>query len=285
MIRAKHNRRVNHELKFVQQTMGQIPDAGQLKILVPRHDEKKSRIATLTIRHASFDREGCRGNLGISNRGVDFPPPINRAKSFQHKSVSLNVIYALEKNPNPEEKAIQWLLLTTLEVKSFDQAIRYLRWYTYRWLIERYHYVLKSGCRIEQLQLKTAERIKKALATYTIVAWRLLWLTYEARTNPDLPCDTILENHEWQSLYCHFHGFPLVKEPPSIEQAVIWIARLAMQRGLGGFPHERLHQDGGFLARRHDGFPEVKTLWKGLQRLHDIAFSWKLLHSSENRSF
>ena len=44
-------------------------------------------------------------------------------------------------------------------------------------------------------------------------------------------------------------------------------------------------QDGGFLARRHDGFPGVKTLWKGLQRLHDIAFSWKLLHSSENRSF
>ena len=134
--------------------MGQIPDAGQLKILVPRHDEKKSRIATLTIRHASFDREGCRGFLGISNRGVDFPPPINRAKSFQHKSVSLNVIYALEKNPNPEEKAIQWLLLTTLEVKSFDQAIRYLRWYTYRWLIERYHYVLKSGCRIEQREGK-----------------------------------------------------------------------------------------------------------------------------------
>ena len=247
--------------------MRQVPDAGKLEISVPRHDEQKSRNATLTIRHASFD----------------FPPPINRAKSFQDKSVSLNVISASENNPNPEEKAIQWVLLTTLEVKSFDQAIRYLRWYTYRWLIERYHYVLKSGCRIEQLQLKTAERIKKALATYTIVAWRLLWLTYEARTNPDLPCDTILEIHEWQSLYCHFHGFPLVKEPPSIEQAVIWIARLAMQRGLGGFPHERLHQEGGFLARRHDGFPGVKTLWRGLQRLHDIASGWKLLHSFEKQ--
>ena len=251
LIRAKHNRRINHELKFVQEAMEQTPDAGQLKMLIPLNDEKKSRTATLTIRHASFD----------------FPPPINRAKSFQHKSVSLNVISALEDNPNPEEKAIQWLLLTTLKVENFDQAVCYLRWYTYRWLIERYHYVLKSGCRIEQLQLKTAERIKKALATYTIVAWRLLWLTYEARTNPDLPCDTILEIHEWQSLYCHFHGFPLVKEPPSIEQAVIWIARL-----------------GGFLARRHDGFPGVKTLWKGLQRLHDIASSWKLLHSFENRS-
>ena len=114
--------------------------------------------------------------------------------------------------------------------------------------------------------LKTTQRIKKALATYTIVAWRLLWLTYHARDNLHLPCDTILEQDEWQSLYCHFQGFPLAKEPPSIQQAVIWIARL-----------------GGFLARNHDGFPGVKTLWRGLQRLHDIASTWKLLHSSQNQ--
>lgn len=174
------------------------------------------------------------------------------------------MISALEENPHPEVTPIQWLLLTTLTVNNFDQAICYLRWYTYRWLIERYHYVLKSGCRIEQLQLETAERIKKALATYAIVAWRLLWLTYQARQNPELPCDTILETHEWQSLYYHFHGFlPPVSEPPSIKQAVNWIAQL-----------------GGFLARRHDGLPGVKTIWRGLQRLHDIASTWKLLHSS-----
>lgn len=205
----------------------------------------------MTIRHASFN----------------FPPPINRAKSFKHKSVTLNVISAIEENSNPEVAPIQWLLLTTLSVNNFAQVICYIRWYTYRWLIERYHYVLKSGCRIEQLQLKTAERIKKALATYTIVAWRLLWLTYQSRQNPNLPCDTILETHEWQSLYCHFRGFPLTKEPPSMKQAVIWIAQL-----------------GGFLGRRHDDFPGVKTLWKGLQRLHDIASTWKLLHSPQNQN-
>ena len=54
-------------------------------------------------------------------------------------------------------------------------------------------------------------------------------------------------------------------EPPSIQQAVIWIAQL-----------------GGFLARKHDGFPGVKTLWRGLQRLHDIASTWKLLYSSNH---
>ncbi len=126
LIRAKHNRRVNHELKFVQKAIAQIPSTGQLKISVPRQDEKKSRTATLTIRYASFD----------------FPPPINRAKSFNHQSVTLNVISALEENPNPEVTPIQWLLLTTLKVNNFDRAICYIRWYTYRWLIERYHYVL-----------------------------------------------------------------------------------------------------------------------------------------------
>ncbi|MEY2831730.1 MAG: hypothetical protein RLZZ574_988, partial [Cyanobacteriota bacterium] len=148
-----------------------------------------------------------------------------------------------------------------------EQAVRCIRWYTYRWLIERYHYVLKSGCRIEQLQLKNAERIKKALATYSIVAWRLLWLTYQARQNPNLPCDTVLEKYEWQSLYCHFQGYPLSKDPPTLQQAIIWISQL-----------------GGFLARRHDGFPGVKTLWRGLQRLHDIASTWKSLHPSKNQN-
>ena len=250
LIRAKHNRRVYHELKFVREAMRQVPDAGQLEISVPRHDAKKSRNATLSIRYASFD----------------FSPPINRAKSFKRESVTLNVISATEENPPTEVKPITWFLLTSLELNNFEQATGCIRWYTYRWLIERYHYVLKSGCRIEQLQLKSAERIKKALATYTIVAWRLLWLTYHTRDNPHLPCDTILEQDEWQSLYCHFQGFPLAEEPPSLQQAMIWIARL-----------------GGFLARNHDGLPGVKTLWRGLQRLNDIASTWKLLHSSQNQ--
>ena len=251
LIRAKHNRRVNHELKFVKEAIGQIPGAGQLTISLPRQEKKTSRTANLTIRYASFD----------------FPPPINRAKSFKHQSVTLNVISATEENPPTQQKPITWLLLTSLKVNDFEQATCYIRWYTYRWLIERYHYVLKSGCRIEQLQLKTAERIKKALATYSIVAWRLLWLTYQARENPDLPCDTILDKCEWQSLCCHFDSFPLPQQPPSIKQVVTWIAQL-----------------GGFLARRHDAFPGVKTLWQGLQRLHDIASTWRLIHSSKNLS-
>jgi hypothetical protein len=136
-----------------------------------------------------------------------------------------------------------------------------LRWYSYRWLIERYHYVLKSGCRLEQLQLESAERIHRALATYSIVAWRLLWITYLARYHPDCPADTVLETQEWQALYCTIHNTPLPPEsPPPLHTCVRWIARL-----------------GGFLGRKHDGEPGVKTIWQGLRRLHDITQTWLLV--------
>ncbi len=128
-------------------------------------------------------------------------------------------------------------------------------------MIERYHYVLKSGCRLEQLQLETSDRIHRALATYTIVAWRLLWITYQARYCPDTPADTVLATYEWQSLYCTIHKTPLPpSSPPSLNTCVRWIAQL-----------------GGFLARKGDGEPGVKTLWQGLRRLHDIAQTWLLL--------
>ena len=246
LIRAKHNRRINHELKLVKEAMAQTPSSGQLVISVPRKDEQPSREANLTISYASFT----------------FPAPSNRPKTAAPEQITLNVISAQEENPPTGQKPINWLLLTTLDLQNFEQAVRCILWYTYRWLIERYHYVLKSGCRIEHLQLETADRIKKALATYAIVAWRLLWLTYQARQNPELPCDTILETYEWQSLYCHVHNVSLpIAQPPSLKQAVIWIAQL-----------------GGFLARKHDGFPGVTTLWRGLARLHDIASTWKRLH-------
>lgn len=157
---------------------------------------------------------------------------------------------------------MSWLLLTTLPVSTYQEAMQCLQWYSYRWLIERYHFVLKSGCNLEKLQLEDGQRIHRALSTYSIVASRLLWLTYQARENPDASCVGVLEAHEWQSLYCTVHQTPIPPaSPPTLQEAVRWIAQL-----------------GGFLGRTQDGEPGVKTLWRGLRRLTDIANTWKLLH-------
>jgi hypothetical protein len=250
LIRATHNRRVKRNAEALQverlhQVMRQTPACGQLTLELRRHPEREARRATLTLRTTS----------------LEFQPPSTHLERECLEPVNLQVILAVEDNPPPDVEPVCWLLLTTLAVSGFEDVVECLRWYSYRWLIERYHYVIKSGCRLEQLQLETSDRIHRALATYTIVAWRLLWITYQARYSPDAPADTVLATHEWQSLYCTIHQTPQPpSSPPSLNTCVRWIAQL-----------------GGFLARKGDGEPGVRTIWQGLRRLHDIAQTWLLL--------
>jgi hypothetical protein len=195
---------------------------------------------------------------------IELQPPQQHPQLASLQPIIVQVILAQEENPPTGVEPINWLLLTTLAIASVADVVQYLRWYSYRWLIERYHYVLKSGCRVEQLQLESAARLQRALATYVIVAWRLLWITYQARAFPDQPADSVLAPHEWQALYCRIHKTPIpAKTPPTVHTCVRWIAQL-----------------GGFLGRKRDGEPGVKTLWRGLRRLHDIALTWQLSHSS-----
>ncbi len=109
---------------------------------------------------------------------------------------------------------------------------------------------LKSGCRLEKLQLETAERLERALALYCIVAWRLLHLTYLARNTPDASCEVVFQTYEWQALHAFTHKAKL----------------------------------GGFLARKSDGEPGVQTIWRGLRRLDDLASMWLLLHSPPSQA-
>jgi hypothetical protein len=131
---------------------------GELTLELQRTPKRKPRTATLAVRFTTLELQ----------------PPQQHPQRSNLKPVQVQVVWAMEEMPPVGEKAIAWLLLTTLEVTSFGQAERCLRWYSYRWLIERYHYTLKSGCRLEQLQLERADRLERALATYAIVAWRLL---------------------------------------------------------------------------------------------------------------
>lgn len=244
LIRATHNRRVDHEAKYLWKAIRESPVLGEMTVEIGRRGDQPPREATLTIRVAS-----------LSIR----PPALANGKASL-QPIPVYMVLAEESAAPSGVKPVCWLLLATFPVETFQDAIRCVRHYSCRWLIERYHFVLKSGCGMEKLQLERADRIHRALATYCIVAWRLLWLTYEARYDPDSSCDRVLETYEWQSLYCYFHktSVPPIT-PPSLHEAVVLIARL-----------------GGFLARRRDGEPGVKTIWRGLRRLHDIASGWQL---------
>jgi hypothetical protein len=246
LIRGTHNRRVAATAKYLWATVQAQPVRGQFTLEFRRRAEQPARQVRLTVRTAT----------------VTLQPPRHHLKRTQLTPVSLNVIWVMEAPPPRTRTPICWLLLTTLPIDTWEQVRQCILWYSYRWLIEQYHFVYKSGCHLEDLQLETAERLHRALATYSLVAWRLLWLTYEARRNPVASCEQVLERAEWQALYAKLHATTETpRMPPTLHQAVRWIAQL-----------------GGFLARRSDGEPGVKTIWQGLRRLSDLTEMWQLHH-------
>jgi hypothetical protein len=150
--------------------------------------------------------------------------------------------------------------LTSLPVESVEEAFEKVQWYKCRWLIERFHYILKNGCQIEKVRLEDVERIKRLISINSIVAWRIGWITYEGSNNSKESCEKILSNEEWALLYCVVNETQdIPKRPPTIEEAVIMIAKL-----------------GGFRARKSDGNPGVKVIWRGLQKLSSIMIGWQM---------
>ena len=95
---------------------------------------------------------------------------------------------------------IHWKLLTDLPVADLPAAIEKLQWYAQRWKIETFHKVLKSGCRVEEAKLRTAERLTNLIAVFCIVAWRVFWLTMVNRTNPNSMAETAFTTTEIEIL-------------------------------------------------------------------------------------
>jgi len=244
LIRASWNRCVNTPQRYVWDTVAVQPVAAQLVLHVPRRGAQPARQATLALRL-------CPLTL--------FPPKHRKAERLP--GVDLWVVQVCEVAPPAEAEPIEWLLLTTVAVESVDDAIERVQWYSCRWGIEVWHRILKSGCRLEARQFQKAERLHRALALYSVLAWRIFYATMLARAVPDVPCSVLLDPDEWQALYCAIHRVPTPpEEPPTLGQAVNWMAQL-----------------GGFVGRRRRDRPGAEVMWRGFQHLGDLTMMYCIM--------
>lgn len=167
--------------------------------------------------------------------------------------VELSCIVAKEINAPAGQDPVEWRLLTNLSVATLEQAVKMIDWYLARWEIEMFFHVFKNGCKVEALQLGHIERIERALVLYMIVAWRIARLMRLGRTCPDMDAALLFEPYELQAAYILNRKKP-PQQPTTLNEMIRLVARL-----------------GGFLARKADGEPGVKTIWLGMQRIIDFA--------------
>jgi len=248
LIRAGQDRRVDH------------PEAARLWDALPLGTRAGTRVVHIPARDG---KPGRTAELAIFFQDITIQPPKHRAKE-ELAPVTVAAVWAIEEQPPAGTDALEWLLLTSVAVDTRTQALTVLDWYCRRWGIEIWHKTLKSGCAIESRQLETADRLRRCLAVFSVIAWRVMFSTMLARAVPDVACTAVLDDAEWQALYCHIHRtITLPRQPPHLHDAVGWIARL-----------------GGFQGRKGDGEPGVTVMWKGFQHLADLTSMYRLFRRS-----
>ncbi|MFH0879090.1 MAG: IS4 family transposase [Lentisphaerota bacterium] len=237
LVRAEKSRNRKVEQQALWEFMSGLDIAGALKIHIPKRGNQKAREAIVDVRFSE----------------VQLAPP----KGKGCPPIKVWAVYVLETETEEGVASlagsapIEWMLLTTAEVHTFEDAKQRVEWYSGRWGIEVYHRTLKTGCRIKDRQLGTADRLEACLGVDMVVAWRIYHLTMLGREAPDHPCTVFFEDIEWKALCC-FHTKTSVppEEPPSMEQAVRMVGII-----------------GGHLGRKRDGMPGTECIRRGLQRL------------------
>jgi len=191
--------------------------------------------------------------LEIRYRKIRILPPIG--KQSRYPALTLTVIHADERGAPKNRKKIEWKLLTDLPVQSRGDAIEKLEWYSLRWKIEVFHKILKSGCRAEDSQLRTAQRLTNLISVFCIVSWRIFWMTMLNRSAPNASPEFVLTKAEIQLLDRLVKDKnPASTQRKTLSHYLIKIARL-----------------GGYLARANDPPPGNLIMWRGLSRFIDIA--------------
>ena len=219
--------------------LASAPVLGTLPVEIPGNGRRKARTASVQVRIAC----------------VTIKPPQRRGHakgSGSMEPVTVNLVMATESVPPAGMDAISWVLLTNLPVKSFEAAAEKVQWYGQRFGIETWHKVLKSGCKVEDCLLETAERLQRYLTLFSIIGVRLMHVAYLARVLPEAAATEVLSKEELEALHVRINKTLPPSNPPTLREAVRMIGRL-----------------GGHLGRKCDGEPGLTVLWRGWMRLYE----------------
>lgn len=223
-----------------------------------RHD-RKVEIEGVQERLFSWIRRQtskCKSKLFVKARGKEFSGevdleitwvkagllPPGKTSSLSEEEVTYVRVWC-PKRPN-----LEWLLITNLPVENEEDAKEIIEIYRRRWLIEDYHKALKTGCRIEDIQLKQASRILAAFGIIGVIATQLLAIRELCRLSPTTPVEEVIPKR-W---------IMLIEKRLKVKLETVrdfWrsIARL-----------------GGFIGRKSDGEPGWQTIWGGYVRFQDM---------------
>lgn len=224
---------------------------GTIKLSLRDRPNRKARVALLEVRTAAVVLD------------------MTEAFTDERMELPVNVVEVREVGKTPSgEEPLHWRLLTNHPVVTAGDIDAILEGYAHRWKIEELHHVWKSGaCRIEQSQLRSAERVVKWAILTVVNAARIERLRMLSRTQPGVAADTEFTAHELRALTLMKRKYAkrtetIPDETPSMADAVRWLAEL-----------------GGHAGRPSSGPPGAVTIRRGLEFITPVAIALELLQN------
>ena len=240
VVRAAYNRSLDHDPHRLWEKLEVQPIRTHHEVELSETKTRKARTTELAVRFCP----------------VKLRPP---ARLGANSQLQVYAVYAHEVDCPEGEEPVSWMLLTSEEVTTVEQALMILRWYDYCWCVEEYHKILKSGCQAERYRL-AVEGMKSLLGFLSIIAADLLRLTYLQRTQPQTPVEEMLNSAQIQILKAKSSQLP---KTLTIAWAVKAIARL-----------------GGYLEHRRKTPIGIQVLWRGWAKLQDLVEGWRLANQT-----
>lgn len=176
------------------------------------------------------------------------------------------IVRVWEIDPPRGQERLEWTLITNEPVNSFEAAYRVVGWYECRWIIEEYHKGMKTGCRIEDLQFTSEDRLQPAIALLSVVTLTLLQLRQASR-RPDAKtrkATAVIGGSYVEALSLWRHGE--IKADWTVHEFYYALARL-----------------GGHQNRKHDHPPGWQVIWEGWKELLPMVIGYDAAHSRNKK--
>lgn len=219
---------------------------------------RRRRIASETLRKIHPPREERETTLLFAAEQVVLTRAAlttkNRAR-LEHvpESIQLNAVRVWEPNPPDGEEPVEWFLLTNEPIDTDEDVCAIVDHYRARWTIEEYFKALKTGCAFERRQLQDYEALVNALGVFAPLAYHVLLLRTQARSQPDAPATTVVSPEQIDVL----RALGRRKLPPNPSARDVLLAIAA----LGG--HIKYAPDPGWL-----------TIARGFEKLVWLTAGW-----------
>jgi hypothetical protein len=203
-----------------------------------RHPEREARVARVGIASARVTLKGTKYS------GV-------KTKPFQ-----VNVVRVWEPCPPKYQPTIEWVLVTTEDASSSSALKRVVDIYRLRWTIEEYFKALKTGCSLEKRQVESYDALRKVLALFVPIAYRLLLLRGLERLDSGAPARRAFSETDLH-IMANAPSNRNLQPPRSIADALKHLARL-----------------GGHI--KNNGPPGWQTLGWGYEKLLTLRLGWEI---------